>query len=153
MGGTDSVTSVGRGIEKNIIIPASCPPQRRSLIQENVNEEVIIEGIMKGPIKDKLEIEGQDSSDKNINAKQQIASKVLKESGFQQELPNGEGKSEQNRNNDLKGRTKVTRGADSSGKAHRQEEVIQEEQKVQERKREEERMIKKKREEKRKIDQ
>ena len=150
---TDSVTSVGRGIEKNIIIPASCPPQRRSLIQENVNEEVIIEGIMKGHIKDKLELEGQDSSDKNIDAKQRIASKVLKESGFQQELPNGESKSEQNRNNDLKGRTKVTSGADSSGKAHRQEEVIQEEQKVQERKREEERMIKKKREEKRKIDQ
>merc|ERR1712203_1133221 len=87
------------------------------------------------------------SGDKNINAKQ-----VLKESGFQQELPNGESKSEQKRNNDLKGRTKVASGADSSGKAHRQEEVILEEQKVQERKKEEERMITKKREEKRKID-
>merc|ERR1711971_437034 len=47
---TDSVTSARVGG----VIPASCPPKRRSLIQENMNEEVIIEDVKKGPMKEKL---------------------------------------------------------------------------------------------------
>merc|ERR1712037_414338 len=68
---TDSVTSASR-------VPASCPPKRRSLIQENMNEEVVIEDMKKGPTKEKLvgpKFEGRDNSERNANVEQRLERK------------------------------------------------------------------------------
>merc|ERR1711974_313253 len=57
------------------VIPASCPPKRRSLIQENMNEEAMKEDIKKGPMKEKLlvpEFEGRDKSERNANVEQRL---------------------------------------------------------------------------------
>merc|ERR1712083_1195894 len=94
---TDSVTSVR---EKSNLIPASCPPKRRSLMQENMNEEVMIKDTKKAPTKEKLllEFEGRDSSERNANAEQR------QDKGLRKQRENKEGGSQ--KKNDSGGRKK-----------------------------------------------
>merc|ERR1712083_770483 len=132
---TDSVTSVR---EKSNLIPASCPPKRRSLMQENMNEEVMIKETKKAPTKEKLlqEFEGRDSSERNANAEQRQDKSLRKqrenkESGSQKEMTREEERKV--RNDEIKGREA---NGDSDGKLRSHEAMIgakrDEEQKLQE---------------------
>merc|ERR1712083_1149398 len=154
---TDSVTSVR---EKSNLIPASCPPKRRSLMQENMNEEVMIKDTKKAPTKEKLllEFEGRDSSERNANAelrqdKGLRKQREDKEGGSQKEMTREEERKVGN--DEIKGRGREANG-DSDGKSRGHEAMTgakrEEEQKLQERKNEEEMIVLNKIEEKRKID-
>merc|ERR1712083_779018 len=154
---TDSVTSVR---EKSNLIPASCPPKRRSLMQENMNEEVMIKDTKKAPTKEKLlqDFEGRDSSERNANAEQRQdkglrKQRENKEGGSQKEMSREEERKVGN--DEIKGTVREANG-DSDGKSRGCEAVIgakrEEEQKLQERKKEEERIVLNQIEEKRKID-
>merc|ERR1712226_317337 len=127
------------------VIPASCPPKRRSLLQEDMSEEVVIEDIKKGLMKEKLvvpEFEGRDNSERNENIEQRLRKQSQnKVDGFQKET---EKKTER------KGVKAATREAigDSYEKAREQQKAKKEEEQK-ERKREEERIVMKRREEKR----
>merc|ERR1711913_102964 len=113
------------------VIPASCPPKRRSLIQENMNEEVMKEDIKKGPMKEKLlvpEFEGRDKSERNANVEQRLDRGLRKqpqkkEGGFQKKMPLEKNSFEQERKG-IKGTTREAND-DCYEKAREQEEVIQ----------------------------
>merc|ERR1712192_40962 len=104
---TDSVTSARVGG----VIPSSCPPKRRSLIQENMNEEVIIEDVKK----EKLvpEFEGRDNSQRNANAEQRLRKQPQnKEGGLKKEKPGEENTFEKER----KGIKAIT--GEANGESH-----------------------------------